>query len=62
MNRTNTVRGRPFTGFKRQTAAPEIPEEARREGEIRRRIEDIREAARLEREFAADEYAFTEPT
>lgn len=58
MNRTNTVKGRPVTGLQRKTPTPEIPEDARRAGVIRRTIEDIREAAHLERQFAADELNF----
>lgn len=58
MNRTNTVKGRPVTGLNRKTPKPEIPDEARRAGVIRRAIEDIREAAHLERQFAADEFNF----
>lgn len=59
VNRINTVKGQAVTGLNRKTPAETIPEEAKRAGRIRRAIEDIRDAAHLEREFARDEFNFT---
>lgn len=58
MNRINTKHGPdPIIG-QRKTTNEAIPEEAKRAGQVRRRIEDLHMARDIERIIDADNFTF----